>query len=219
MKQPKGKLESYLRGLGQDLSMNFADEATAGVESAFTDKTYQQALEESREAYRQAQQDNPKSYMAGEMTGTAASMITPAGIAKLGGKMAVKGAQRIALENLAKGAANTYGRNEGEDVSLGDLASVGLGAIPALKANKASKDIPWTTGKGVKIVDNAPEVTGKVTNKASKMDNANLSMKGEVKELPDALQEAANDIKGKVTNKDSLEELLRTKQLLRNSDN
>jgi len=43
--------ESALRGAAQGLSLGFADEITGGVESLLSDKTYDQARNESRENY------------------------------------------------------------------------------------------------------------------------------------------------------------------------
>ncbi|MFN9914626.1 MAG: hypothetical protein ACK53L_18710, partial [Pirellulaceae bacterium] len=45
------KTESFLRGAAQGASFGFADELTAKTESLLSDKEYEQALAESREAY------------------------------------------------------------------------------------------------------------------------------------------------------------------------
>lgn len=162
----KSKLESYLRGLAQDVSLGTADNIAAGAESVFTNKPYKQALQESRDAYKQAQLDNPKSYTAGEMTGTAASFINPAAGAA---KLAAKTARKAAIERIAKSGIETIGRKDGEALEASDALNLGLSGMPMKM--KSSKDIPWKTGKGIKVVDDAPSY-GKVKNIDDKLENA-----------------------------------------------
>jgi len=186
--EKKSKLESYLRGLSQSGSLGFADEITAGAESLLTDKPYQKSLDESREQYRLAQEENPKTYGAGELTADAASMLNPAsGIAKIAAK-------KLALQRLAKGAAETIGRKDGQDLEASDALNVGLSGIPMKM--KASKDIPWKTSKGLKVIDDTPIVKGKVSNPLSDIEKASL------------------DVKGQVSNPQSLEDILNTKKIL-----
>ena len=85
-------LESGMRGLAQSATFGFADEITAMLESAVTDKTYEQAQKESEQAYLEAARENPKAYMAGEIAG---AFVPGAGIAKAG-KLATKGISKAA---------------------------------------------------------------------------------------------------------------------------
>lgn len=195
----KSMLESYLRGLAQDASMNFSDEIAGGLESAagslglVPDKTYEQAVQESRDEYNRAKQDNPKSYMAGELTGSAASMLNPAtGAAKL----AAKGARRLALENMAKNVAGVIGRSNGEELSSSDIGMAVAGGLPI---SKMISKVPIKAGKGVKIIDESVENNfGKVIQKADPLQEAKLGFKGKVIEKLDPKQEAMLGVKGKV---------------------
>jgi len=112
-----GTLESGLRGAAQGLTLGFADEIAAGVESTFTDKDFDTSLEESRENFRQAEADNSTAFTVGDVAGSIAGAIAlPSGAtAKLAG-------------NAALGAVNALGRSE--DKSLGDAAAgAAFGAI------------------------------------------------------------------------------------------
>lgn len=93
-----GKLESAARGAAQGASFGFADEISGAVESALTDKTYQQARDESRANFKSAQQANPVTYGAGELGGGVATAFVPglnlargASLAKQVGAAAVAG--------------------------------------------------------------------------------------------------------------------------------
>lgn len=134
--EPISKTESGLRGAAQGISMGWADEATAAIESALSDKDYQQALEESRTAYKAAEQANPYTYLAGEVGG---------GVALPGFGMAQAAKAPTMLAKLAKmgmigaatGAVQGAGTSEAQDASgvLRDAqgsAQVGAIAAPVL---------------------------------------------------------------------------------------
>jgi hypothetical protein len=87
-----GKIESAIRGAAQGASMGFADEITGALESATSDKSYQQARDESRTAYKAAEESNPKTYLGGEFGGAAATALIPGLGAVTIPKMAVQGA-------------------------------------------------------------------------------------------------------------------------------
>lgn len=81
-------LESGARGVAQGLSLGFADEITGGIESLFTDKSYEQARDESRAAYEQAEEANPLSYGAGNIAGAVGTaVVAPLGAASLAGRI------------------------------------------------------------------------------------------------------------------------------------
>lgn len=110
-------VESAARGAAQGLSLGFADEIAAGVESTFTEKTYEDSVAESRENFRRAETDNPVAFTGGDIAGSiAGGLALPAG---LGAKVA---------GNVALGAASAVGRSE--DKSVADAAiggALGLG--------------------------------------------------------------------------------------------
>lgn len=154
------KLESLARGASQGATMGFADEATAGAESLLTDKTYDQALAESRANYDAAEKANPKTSMAGNLGGSVAGGLALAALTGGMGNAAGKAAQTIStLDKLKKaatvgstmGAINAAGlSNESlmdkpvelaKDVALGGAVG-GLGGAAFSKAGDA-------LGKGV----------------------------------------------------------------------
>jgi len=116
------KLESLLRGGAQGATLGFADEGTAILESLLTDKTRQQSLEESRAAYKAAEEANPKSYMAGDIAGNVGLALAPGvGGVGLAGKVLTKLAPKIAANKIALNA--TSGLISG--AGLSGLASIG----------------------------------------------------------------------------------------------
>jgi hypothetical protein len=127
--------ESLARGALQSATLGFADEITAGVESLFTDKTYDQSREESRQAYREAQEANPGTYTAGQLGGTAATFLVPGlGVAK-GASLAGRAANMArvgAVEGAAFGAGASEAdltRGEVTDLAKDVAIGAGMGAI------------------------------------------------------------------------------------------
>ncbi len=125
-----GKLESGLRGAAQSATLNFADEIAAGAESLFTDKTYDQALAESRANFKDAEAANPNTYLAGQLGGGLTSALIPGlgagNVAKAGGI----GAKMLAAGKLGAilGGASELGASE--DKSIMDVVEgAGIGAV------------------------------------------------------------------------------------------
>lgn len=117
------QLESGVRGLAQGASLGFADEATAGLESLFTDKTYQDALKESRDNYHAAEKANPATYMTGNVAGAVGTAFIPGlNVAKAG-----TFAGRLGTAALGGGLTG-LGNSEAADAK--DLAmDTGAGAL------------------------------------------------------------------------------------------
>ena len=156
-----GETESALRGAAQGATLGFADEITGAAESLkdvlLTDAElsdiydrYKIRRDESREAYRKAEEANPKSFLAGDVAGSLATMAVPglniakgasaAGtIGKLGALGAAEGMGRTSKEDLA-GIA--------EDTMIGAGLGAGLGAagVGIGKGIKALKDKPKKLG-------------------------------------------------------------------------
>lgn len=128
-------LESTLRGAAQGASLGFADELTGGAETAgevFTDPTlrlkdlltrYKKNRDLSRENYRKAEADNPKSYLAGNVGGGIATAFVP-------GLNLAKGATlgKVALQSAGVGAAGGFGSSEREDI-LGLAKDTAIGGV------------------------------------------------------------------------------------------
>lgn len=161
------KTESALRGGAQGLSFGFADEATARLESIMKGVQYEQALEESRQAYRQAQEANPITYTGSEIAGGVLPTLIPGvGQAATGAKLG-----RLALMGAGTGALSGLGYSEGEtagqiakDVAKGGalgggLPVLGRGVQSAIQGVKPAIDtttkamITAATGKGYKYLE------------------------------------------------------------------
>lgn len=124
-----GKLESFLRGGGQGLSLGFGDELTGAVESLFTDSTYEEARDESRQANRLAREANPKTFIAGDVAGSILPVIAS------GGQGAVaRGAAKLAPTTIkgmmALGAAQGAGYSEEEEIP-GLIRDMGMSSVLA----------------------------------------------------------------------------------------
>lgn len=137
-----GGTESLLRGAAQGASLGFADEITGGIESLFTDKTYEQARDESRSNYDRAKQANPGTYATGEIgAGIGTAFIPGLNIAK--GASLAKAAGQAALLGGATGA----GYSEANDI--GGLASdTALGAGVGGVVGGAAQKLAPLVGKG-----------------------------------------------------------------------
>jgi len=122
------QLESAIRGGAQGATFGGIDEATAllrnlaGRTPLLPEKSYEQALQESRQAYRQAQEANPITYTGSEFAGGALTSLIPVlGQAATGVKLG-----RLAAMGAGTGALSGLGYSEGETV--GEIArDVGIG--------------------------------------------------------------------------------------------
>lgn len=117
-------VESAIRGGAQGLSMGFADEATARLESILKGVPYEQALQESRQAYKQAQEANPVTYTGSEIVGGVAPFLFPAAGQFAAGKTLLQGVTRGA----GIGAVSGLGFSEEKDIG-GIAQDVGIGGI------------------------------------------------------------------------------------------
>lgn len=134
VKDEVNPLESVARGAAQGASFNFADELTAALESGagslgiVPDKSYEQSLQESRQAYKTAEESNPEAYLGGEIGGGIATAFVPGLNAAKGASLATK----LGV-GAAQGAASGIGRAEnlqeaGVGAALGGLAgTAGVG--------------------------------------------------------------------------------------------
>lgn len=141
-------LETLARGGAQGASFGFADEITAGLESAFTDKTYKQALAESRANYKAAEEANPGTYMAGDIGGSIATGLIP-GLGAVKGATTAARLGKAAASMGAQGAVSGLGRSEAEDIgglaadtALGGVVGAGFGAAGQGLGEAVSKVAP-----------------------------------------------------------------------------
>ncbi len=185
-----GKAESFLRGAAQGATLGFADEITGAIESLTTDKTYKQSRDESRAAYRTAQEANPLTYSAGDIgAGVATAFVPGLGIAK--GAKALQVAGKAALTSGVSGV----GRSESDDVGVQLQEGIWSGAIGGATAGLLSR---VTRGAPKRVVDRTigdftdgvpATMRDKLVGKAGKN---KLAVVAEVKRSP-ALQKAGRD--------------------------
>ena len=131
----RSPLQSGLMGISQGATFGLADEAIARLESIrsqYTDKprSYEDVLQEAKGMYKQASEQNPASYLTGEI---GAGVVTPIGpsanLAKLGrsgfGKT-IPSLGKLTGIGAGTGALSGLGYSEGKDI--GEVArDIGIG--------------------------------------------------------------------------------------------
>lgn len=161
--EPMSKTESGLRGAAQGATFGFADELTGGGESFMdllggnTDvmDNYKKHRDESRANYKQAEEENPLTYLAGNLAGGLAVPVPGIGAAKGIGAMAKQGAIAGGLFGLGTSEKEMTDptdvknlTNAGGDIiegaGIGGLLGAGMGAVG--KGLGKAKDF-WTESK------------------------------------------------------------------------
>jgi hypothetical protein len=148
------KTESAIRGGAQGLMFGFPDEATALLESITKGVPYEKSLEESRMAYKQAQEANPITYTGSEIAGGVLPALIPGvGQAATGAKLG-----RLAIAGAGTGALSGLGYSEGKDVGQvakdvaiggalgGGLPVLGRGVQSAIQGVKPAIDTSIKSG-------------------------------------------------------------------------
>lgn len=122
--KPSG-LEAVLRGGLQGATLGFSDELAGAIESVISDKSYQQARDESRKANAAAQKEHPWLYGGGELGGGAATLLIP-GVGAAGGlgKALATGATAGLGGSEADLAKGEYGK-----AALDTAIGAGLGGV------------------------------------------------------------------------------------------
>jgi len=123
--RPRSALESAMIGASRGATFGLAPKIIAGLESTrskFTNepRSYEDVLQEARGMYRSASEQNPASYLAGEI---GAGVAAPIGQAATGAKLG-----RLAAIGAGTGALSGLGYSEGQDI--GEVArDVGIGGL------------------------------------------------------------------------------------------
>lgn len=114
----RSPLQSGLMGVSQGATFGLADEAIARLESIRTGRSYEDVLQEAKGMYKQASEQNPASYLTGEI---GAGVVAPIGQAVTGAKLG-----RLATIGAGTGALSGLGYSEGK--TAGEIArDVGIG--------------------------------------------------------------------------------------------
>ena len=161
----RSPLQSGLMGISQGATFGLADEAIARLESIrsqYTDKprSYEDVLQEAKGMYKQASEQNPASYLTGEI---GAGVVTPIGpsanLAKLGrsgvGKT-IPSLGKLTGIGAGTGALSGLGYSEGKDI--GEVArDIGIGgalggALPVIGMglSKAKEYLPKISDIAIK---------------------------------------------------------------------
>ena len=203
------KTESAIRGGAQGLSMGFADEATARLESITKGVPYEQALQESREAYKQAQEAIPITYTGSEIVGGIAPTFIPGiGQAVTGAKLG-----KLATIGAGTGALSGLGYSEGKDI--GEVArDVGIGgalggALPVIGSKLFPKKLQSEINKKASetVTQEASQATGKEITQATVGQAAKregIPLKELEKSLQNAQSSADQNLGAKLSQADEL---------------
>jgi hypothetical protein len=126
--KPRSPLQSAMIGMSQGATFGLGDEAIARLESIRSGRPYEDVLKEAKGMYSSASEQNPASYLTGEI---GAGIAAPIGQAATGAKLG-----RLAIAGAGTGALSGLGYSEGEtagevarDVGIGGLLG---GALPVL---------------------------------------------------------------------------------------
>jgi len=200
--EPKqtSKLKSAALGGLQGLTFGTSDEIEAGGKALYSDLvklfgkdapitslkdldkgSYKANLKEIRERYKKAQEDNPASYLTGELTGGLASGLAIPGSALASGAKGTKALLQAAKIGAIGGAAAGAGYSEAEapldvlkDASIGATGGAVLGPLMSKYGGKlmgkavASPVVAGTTigagiGAGKALVDDESVLEGALT--------------------------------------------------------
>lgn len=144
----RSPLQSGLMGISQGATFGLADEAIARLESIRSGRTYEDVLQEAKGMYKQASEQNPASYLTGEI---GAGVVAPIGQAATGaslGKLATIGAGTGALSGLGYSEGETAGQ-VARDVGIGGALG---GALPVIGMglSKAKEYLPKISDIAIK---------------------------------------------------------------------
>lgn len=206
--EPTSQTESALRGAAQGATLGFADEMAGGVEALWEKakgspiefaKLYEIARNQSRDNFKRAKDDNPKTYTAGELGGGVATALVPVGA----GAMTAAKAAKL---GLGVGGVAGLGNSEAEDaegmlrdtaVGAGMGAAAGVGGQQIAKgasklANKFSQDYAPTIAKMLPIgkKSNAPEIEAAAKALGTKATPGMVTASPSVQKLESSLHQA-----------------------------
>lgn len=121
--------ESFGAGAAQGLTFGFDEEISAGLNSLFDDRSYEELVESQRQIMRQKQISNPGMFMGGEIAGALPTVFVPVGGAAGNAARAGKGIGGAMRSGAATGAGlgtiSGAGHDEGGLVDRLDGAAIG----------------------------------------------------------------------------------------------
>jgi len=193
--RPRSPLQSGLIGASRGATFGLADEAIARLESIRSGRPYEEVLQEARGMYKSASEQNPASYLAGEI---GAGVAAPIGQAATGAKLG-----RLAIAGAATGALSGLGYSEGKtagevakDVSIGGLLGGGLpvlgrGVQSAIQGVKPAIDTSIKSGLSA--------MTGKTLPYLEKVESQPERIKKIERMFPDTVQQEIDKLANNLT--------------------
>jgi hypothetical protein len=221
--QPKrSMLQSGLIGMAQGATFGFGDEAVARLESIRSGRPYEEVLKESKAMFRGASEQNPASYIGGELVGGIAPALIPTGAtqATAGARIAAKVAASTpvqAFKGAGMGALAGLGYSEGEtageiarDVGIGGALGGALGgAFPFIKSKILPKKLKSsiTNEANDTVTEQASQRTGEEITDATLQQEANrtgIPLKELEQSLQNAQSAADQNLGAKISQADEL---------------
>lgn len=149
---PPTGMESYGRGLLQGAMFDYADEATGGIQAAMDvasghalpgdfSKQYRQRRDESRRNFDRAAKENPKSFLAGTVTGGVGSAMIP-GVGALNAAKGAKLGKSLLLAATQGGLVGAGQAEETENIPVESAKGAVLGGALSAAGAGASRLIP-----------------------------------------------------------------------------
>lgn len=127
------KWESLGRGVAQGVTFGFGDELSGALHSAISDDTYEESRDKIRRQNKEAETENPLTYMGGEFAGGAVMPIGAGGAAKTIAGAALKGAGAGALAGGLSGVgysnAKDYTDNAWDGVKGASIGALAGGVV------------------------------------------------------------------------------------------
>lgn len=207
-------LEAGLRGAAQGITFDFADELAgalgAAKETAFGDaklsdllNTYEQQRDLSREQFSQAEQEYPKTYLAGEIgAGIVPALFTggASAVASVGKTGLKQAAKQAAKAGATVGAASALGRTKeiedlgqvAKDVTAGTALGAGFGAATPAIGKGLQKAAKGVKGGIRKVFDSMADLDSKLTDELLSDPTLLKSAKNEG-EMAEAFKDVANE--------------------------
>jgi hypothetical protein len=187
-----GGFESFGRGALQGATLGYADEISGAIESLFSNKTYEQARNESRQNFQAASTAHPFLSGLGEVGGGVASAFVPGlGLAK-GASLA-----KTALTLGAQGAAAGLGGSNAElagpnrdiggavkDTLTGGVVGAGVGGLAHVAGQGVSRLLESAPAKAVE------DRAGNVAQGSGMKGSATATIKKWLAKDPEAIDKA-----------------------------
>lgn len=229
-KERRPTVTDGLRVAGQGFSLGFSDEALARLRSAFSDRTYDDLLQEERDRVETFRQANPKTALALELGGGIASPVTKLGLVAKAPSLGKKALQ-LAKEGAKVGAVYGAGSGEGVEDRL-QKAVVGgtVGSVinPAL-GTALQKITPKITDEAQKVMDRfgvKPSASRQIGGLAQKLEEkaesiplaGDLIRKARVKQQDKAINRLVNESVKKIDDNKTIDKNLNAEKAIEKAD-